>query len=190
MHKFNPEHLERLLGTERQQAIDPEKVLREAGLRPGQTFADIGAGPGFFTIPAANIIGLFSIAFAVDTQADMLMYLRDRRDPPDNIVLMKSEEYEIPLNDYEADFALLAYVLHETPDKVRLLSEIKRILKPGATLLVLDWMKKAEGNGPPLEERITDKEARAFVEQAGFDVVQLSPLNPSHYRILARRPQA
>lgn len=188
MHKFNPEHLERLVSAERESDVSPEKLLREAGLRPGQIFADIGAGPGFFTIPAARIIGPHAIAFAVDTQAEMLIHLRDKRNPPDNIVLMKSEEYEIPIGDYEADFTLLAYVLHETPDKVRLLQEIKRIMKPGATLLVLDWVKKTEDKGPPLEERITDREARAFVEEAGFDVVQLSPLNPSHYRILARRP--
>lgn len=188
MHKFNPEHLERLVSEERQKELDPEKVLREAGLKGGQIFADIGAGPGFFTIPAARIIGLHAIAFAVDTQAEMLIDLRDRRNPPDNVVLLKSEEFEIPLADSEADFALLAFVLHETPDQARLLREIKRIMKPGATLLVIDWVKKAEEKGPPVEERITDSEARGFVEEAGFDVVQLSPLNPSHYRILARRP--
>ena len=188
MHKFNPGHLERLMSEEREKELSPEKILREAGLKPGQIFADIGAGPGFFTIPAARIIGPSAIAFAVDTQAEMLIDLRDRRNPPDNVILMKSEEYEIPIGDFEADFTLLAYVLHETPDKVRLLREIKRVMKPGATLLVLDWAKKAEDKGPPLEERISDKEARAFVEEAGFDVVQLSPLNTSHYRIIARRP--
>jgi ubiquinone/menaquinone biosynthesis C-methylase UbiE len=118
----------------------------------------------------------------------MLIDLRDRRNPPENIILMKSEEYEIPIGDFETDFTLLAFVLHETPDKARLLGEIRRIMKPGATLLVLDWVKKAEDKGPPLEERISDKEARAFVEDAGFDVVQLSPLTHSHYRIIARRP--
>lgn len=188
MHKFNPGHLERLMSVERENELSPEKILREAGLKPGQIFADIGAGPGFFTIPAARIIGPEAIAFAVDTQAEMLIDLRDRRNPPDNVVLMKSEEYEIPIGDYEADFTLLAYVLHETADKVRLLQEIRRVMKPGATLLVLDWVKKAEEKGPPLEERLSDKEARAFVEEAGFDVVQLSPLNPSHYRIIARKP--
>ena len=188
MHKFNPEHLERLMSEQRQLELSPEKVLREAGLKSGQIFADIGSGPGFFTIPAARIIGPMGIAFAVDTQAEMLIDLRDRRSPPDNVILMKSEEYELPLADFEADFTLLAFVLHETPDKVRLLREIRRVMKPGATLLVLDWVKKAEEKGPPLEERISDKEARSFVEDAGFDVVQLSPLTPSHYRIIARRP--
>lgn len=187
-HKFNLEHTDRLMSMEREKELSPEKILREAGLKPGQIFADIGAGAGFFTIPAARIIGQSAIAFAVDTQAEMLIDLRDRRNPPDNVVLLKSEEYEIPIGDFEADFTLLAYVLHETPDKARLLKEVRRVMRPGATLLLLDWVKKAEEKGPPLEERVSDKEARALVEEAGFDVVQLSPLNPSHYRIIARKP--
>ena len=188
MHKFNPAHLDRLMSEERQNELSPEKLLREAGLKQGQVFADIGSGPGFFTIPAARIIGPMGLAFAVDTQEEMLLDLRDKRNPPDNVILMKSEEYELPIADYETDFTLLAFVLHETPDKGRLLREIMRVMKPGATLLVLDWVKKAEEKGPPLEERISDKEARGFVEDAGFDVVQLSPLNQSQYRIIARRP--
>lgn len=188
MHKFNPAHLDRLMSDERLAEISPEKVLREAGLRQGQVFADIGSGPGFFTIPAARIIGPMGLAFAIDTQAEMLIDLRDRRNPPDNIVLMKSEEYELPIGDYEADFALLAFVLHEVPDKARLLKEIKRVMKPGATFLLLDWVKKAEDKGPPMEERISDKQAREFAEEAGFDVVQLTLLTPSHYRIIARKP--
>lgn len=188
MHKFNPEHLGRLVSAEREKELCPERVLREAGLRPGDVFADIGSGPGFFTIPAAAIVGPSGMAFAIDTQEEMLLDLRDRRSPPDNVILLKSEEYEIPLAEFEADFALLAYVLHETGDKTRLLREIGRVLRPGGTLLVIDWVKKAEEKGPPVEERIADKDARAFVEEAGFDVVQLSPMNPSHYKVLARRP--
>lgn len=186
-HKFNPEHLERLVSPEREKEIDPESLLREAGLKTGDVFADIGAGPGFFTIPAARIVGAHSIAFAVDTQADMLIHLRDKRNPPDNVVLMKSEEYEVPLNGSEADFVLLAYMLHETPDKPRFLKEVNRILRPGGTLLVIDWEKIKEEKGPPEEERVTPEEAAAFLSEAGFSGFQGSSLNPSHYMIKARK---
>lgn len=188
MHKFDPGKLDRLMSADRARELSPERLLREAGLKAGDTFADIGSGPGFFTIPAARIIGPAAMAFAIDTQAEMLIDLRDRRNPPDNIILMKSEEYEIPLGDFEADFVLMAFVLHETPDRPRLLGEVLRIMKPGARLLVIDWEKKTEDKGPPIEERIPSAEARSLLEESGFDVVQSSALNPSHYRLLARRP--
>jgi len=34
---------------------DPYKVLKAAGLKPGQEALEVGCGPGFFTIPAAGL---------------------------------------------------------------------------------------------------------------------------------------
>ncbi|MBI5588290.1 MAG: methyltransferase, partial [Deltaproteobacteria bacterium] len=64
-HKFNPEHIARLLSTARKKAIDPEKVLCDAGLKEGDFFADIGSGPGFFSIPASKIVGVRGVVFAI-----------------------------------------------------------------------------------------------------------------------------
>ena len=47
----------RLMSAERRQEIPPERVLETIGLRPGQVFIDIGAGPGFFALPAAAAVG-------------------------------------------------------------------------------------------------------------------------------------
>lgn len=185
-HKFSPEHIARLLSDERTKAIDPEKVLRDAGLKEGDFFADIGSGPGFFTIPASRIVGLRGVAFAIDTQKEMLLNLRDRN-PPDNIVLLLSEEDNIPIGDSEADFALLAYMLHETGNMDAFLKEVKRVVRPGGTVLVIDWKKQKEEHGPPEEERLTEEEVSVLLAGAGLFVASVSALNPSHYRILAKK---
>lgn len=36
---------------------NPEKTLKDIGLKEGKNFADIGCGYGFFTISAAKIVG-------------------------------------------------------------------------------------------------------------------------------------
>jgi len=185
-HKFNPEHIARLLSEERTKAIDPEKVLRDAGLKEGDFFADIGSGPGFFTVPAARIVGFKGMAFAIDTQKEMLLDLRDRN-PPDNIVLLLSEEDNIPIGDSETDFALLAYMLHETAMMDAFLKEVRRVVRPGGTVLVIDWKKQKEEHGPPEEERLTEDEVTGLLSGAGFSVESVTELNPSHYRVLARR---
>ncbi len=182
MHKFDPKKIDRLMSKERDEELDPEGLLRLCGLKE----ADIGSGPGFFSIPASRIVGPYGVVFAIDTQEEMLLHLRDA-DPPQNIVLIKSEEESIPLADGEADFCLVAFVLHEAADADSFLKEVKRILRPEGTLLVIDWVKKAEEKGPPLEERIDAPDASALLNNAGFTSITASPLTPSHYKITAIR---
>jgi ubiquinone/menaquinone biosynthesis C-methylase UbiE len=45
---------------------DPYKALQAAGLQPGQTVLEVGCGPGFFTVPAAQIVGAQGRVVALD----------------------------------------------------------------------------------------------------------------------------
>ena len=189
MHKFDPRHVERLLSEERFKNISPESILRKAGLKEGDTMADIGSGPGFFSMPAAEIVGSSGRVFAVDTQEEMLEYFKDNRVPPQNVELLLSGEYSIPIADSDADFSLMAYVLHEAERKDLFLDEIKRITRPGGTILVIDWKKRREEHGPPVGERLSEEEAAGLLEKAGFVGMDISSMNESHYRILAKRPR-
>lgn len=186
MHKFDPAKIDRLMSKEREKELDPEGLLRLCGLKEDDIFADIGSGPGFFSIPASRIVGPYGVVFAIDTQEKMLLHLRDA-DPPQNIVLIKSEEESIPLADGEADFCLVAFVLHEAADAAVFLKEVKRILRPEGTLLVIDWVKKAEEKGPPLKERIDVADAASLLAKAGFGSIVSGPLTQSHYKITASR---
>lgn len=188
MHKFDPSHIDRLLRQERIDAIKPEQLLREAGVAEGGVFADVGCGPGFFTLPAAAIVGPSGRVYAIDTQAEMLDALKGRGIPA-NVTLVKSGESKMPVEDRAADLALAAYVLHEASDTAAFLMEILRLLRPGGRLVVIDWKKQEEEHGPPKAERITEDEAAAFITSAGFKGVDVSSLNASHYMITAVRPQ-
>src|SRR5207248_8945985 len=53
--KFPPELTDMLLSEERRAHIDPTRALGEFGVHETATMADLGCGPGFFTIPAAKI---------------------------------------------------------------------------------------------------------------------------------------
>ena len=45
---------------------NPDKLLKAAGLKSGQKVLEVGCGPGFFTIPAAKIVGEEGFVYAVD----------------------------------------------------------------------------------------------------------------------------
>lgn len=185
-HKFNPENTELLLKSERAVELNPTRFLLENGLKQGMSFADIGCGPGFFTIPAAHIVKDNGIVYAIDVQEAMLDKLKQRK-PPQNVRIIKSQESSIPLENAAVDFILLAFVLHETENKIVFLKEAQRCLRPRSRFLVIEWEKKIEDKGPPFEERIDRTEAMELIEAAGFKIQEIASLNPSHYKILARK---
>ncbi len=187
MHKFNPQHIHKLMSEDRAMEIRPESLLRKAGLKRGGVFVDAGCGPGFFTMPGAAIVGGAGKVYALDTQAEMLDALKERR-PPRFVVPLKCDESALPVADCEADLALLAYMLHETVDKRRFLREVLRILKTNGKLVIIDWKRIKEDKGPPIEERLTELDVAIHVRSAGFEKVSVRSLNASHYMILASRP--
>lgn len=186
MHKFNPAHIEKLLRQDRLGAIAPEGLLRSLGLKEGDALADVGCGPGFFTMPGATIVGPGGVVYAIDTQQEMLNALRERG-PAANIAPVMSTEHSIPLEGGSADMALVAFVLHEATDKALFIGEIKRIVRRGGIVAVLDWKKQEEEHGPPAEDRLTEAEVEALFREAGFSGVRTASLNQSHYSVSAIR---
>jgi ubiquinone/menaquinone biosynthesis C-methylase UbiE len=184
MHKFEPQHLERLLSGERLKDISPAELLAKEGLKEGMAFIDIGCGPGFFTFPAAAIVGPLGAVYAVDTEERMIEELK-RRNPPPAVRALRSGEHAFPVPDSSADFALIAYVLHETEDKGLFLKETHRVLKAAGRLVLLEWKKKEEEKGPPLDERLGESEVLRMLRAAGFKSAEASSLNESHYRVSA-----
>jgi len=167
--------------------VKPRQFLLEAGLCKGQVFVDMGSGPGFFTLPAARIVGVKGMAYAVDTQPTMLEELK-KRNPPANVICVISAESSVPLPDNISDLTLIAHVLHETEDKSAFVLELKRLAKTGAKVLILEWKKKKETEGPPLSERLTIKEVKALLREAGFIRIKSGSISQSHYAVSALSP--
>ncbi len=186
MHKFSPEHWARLESAERYALLQPESTLRRFGLAAGMTFLDVGAGTGFFTRAAAAIVGTTGSVYAADIAPELLGRIRSTVLPP-QVQLILSEEHRIPLGDASADFTLLAFVCHETPDLRGFLREVRRVTKPAGHILLLEWKKQDEEHGPPEGERLAEDE---LVRQAGalFAQAEHASFNPSHYYALLSGP--
>jgi ubiquinone/menaquinone biosynthesis C-methylase UbiE len=177
VHKFSHHHAERLEQPERYSLIPPAETLLRFGLRNGMTFADVGAGTGFFTRAAAEIVGADGAVFALDLSSEMIDILRDKG-VQSNIQLLLSEEYLFPLDEHCADMTLLAFVVHETPDIPRFIHEALRITKPGGTIVILEWKKQTEEHGPEKEERLAVDDLLSFL--SGYSV-RSGNMNASHY---------
>lgn len=186
-HKFNPAHRAHLDSEDRRSYLDPEGILETLGLRPGLRFADIGAGIGFFSLPAARRVGPPGRVYAIDLAPEMMEDLKARIDGSrlTNVEARLSTEDRIPLPDASVDVAFLACVLHEL-DGVATLLECRRILAPEGRLAIVDWKKADQPFGPPKAHRLDEREAEALMTEAGFAPTRRFEAGPYHYGIEGR----
>ena len=52
--------------------MNPLKTLQGAGIQPGQTVLEVECGTGFFTIPAAELVGDEGCLIAMDALSDYI----------------------------------------------------------------------------------------------------------------------
>ena len=64
--------------TERRKWQNPEAILREIGLKSGQTFVDIGCGDGFFAIPAARLVEESGKVYGLDSDLEAVRCLEEK----------------------------------------------------------------------------------------------------------------
>jgi ubiquinone/menaquinone biosynthesis C-methylase UbiE len=190
--KFDPKHIERLLSPERYQWHDPDMILDALALVSGMTFADVGAGPGFFTLPAAKRVGPAGKVYALDVEPKMLERLLERASTEGitNIEGLLSEEERLPLPDSRVDAVLLANVLHEVSEQVSLLCETARVMRPGGMLAVVEWRKRKMDKGPSIAERLSYQEVARALREAGFKEVKPFGAGPYHYGVRARKRES
>lgn len=167
-------------------ALHPERLLRKIGLRRGMRFADIGAGSGFFALPAARLVGSEGRVFALDAQETMLALLR-AKEPPPWLETALVPDGRLPLPDASADLSLACFVLHEVPDPVGFLREVGRITRRRQPVVVMEWARRRQPEGPPFAERLHHHRVEATALDAGLCFRAIEFLNPSWYVVTAFR---
>ena len=179
-HKFKPENWERLLSATRRALLDPDQFVVRVDISPGSSVADLGAGPGFFTLPLARRVGSSGRVYALDVAPEMVARLEALALPAHVEVLLSGESH-IPLPDGSVDAALLAFVLHELESPQAFLSDVRRIMRPGGRLIVIEWVPQVEELGPPLGERIAPETGKAILAEAGWELRETGVANASNY---------
>jgi ubiquinone/menaquinone biosynthesis C-methylase UbiE len=167
---------------------NPEAILQKIGLQPGQVFADIGCGEGFFAIPAAKIVGLKGKVYCLDADAHSINKLQETAALKGltNIDCKAGKAEENIFCRSCVDVAFLGIVLHDFDDPARVLANIKKMLKPGGRLANLDWKKETLPLGPPLWKKFSEKKAARLVLSAGLAITEVTDCGRYHYLILAK----
>lgn len=134
-HKFYADE------SERRKWQNPDEMLSSIGLNPGFTFVDVGCGDGFFTIPAAKIVGKKGRVFALDSDEEAIASLKKKASTKNlwNIEAKVGAAEDSVLCEGCADMVFFSIVLHDFSNPAKVLTNARKMLKPGGLLVDLDW---------------------------------------------------
>jgi precorrin-6B methylase 2 len=136
---------------------DPYKLLRTAGPKRGQRVLEVGCGPGFFTISAANIVGNQGIVYAVDVHplAIERVQRKIRNKGIRNVRPMLTNASATGFADQSIDLAFIFGLPRIVGSREKLISELRRVLKPSG---IVSYKKS----------RVTETRLIEDVESGGF----------------------
>jgi ubiquinone/menaquinone biosynthesis C-methylase UbiE len=150
---------------------------------------DAGCGDGFISIAASKIVKDSGRVYALDAYEPGLDGLRKEisQNKMENMeVILADMTIAIPLEDNLVDKCVMANVLHGFASEGTLepvLSEIKRVLKPGGTFAVVEFIKADGPPGPSYDVRLSQEDVEKILEEHGFSIGGTEEVGKYHYLV-------
>lgn len=129
-----------IFGDNRDSSIQPKKVVEVIGVKEGMKIGIAGAGKGYFSFKMSKVVGKSGRIYANEINENHLEYIREKckRENIKNIttILGKTEDPLFPVG--KLDMVFMCYVFHDLEKPVTFLKNVKRSLRPGGTVVVLE----------------------------------------------------
>lgn len=148
-------------------------ALIEGGVpSAGGSWADLGAGEGAFTLALADLLGPDAHIVAIDKDARALQSLAGR-------VETRVADFTRPLDLRDLDGVVMANSLHYVKDKQPVLDAVRKMIKPGGRLIIVEY--SADRGNPWVPYPFTYPQWEKLAAQAGFRSTRLLKTVPSRW---------
>lgn len=140
---------------------EAETVMDRAGIRPGMTVADIGAGEGYYTVRLAARVGREGRVLAEDIVPEVRdsLALRVDRERLDNVSVRLGEPDDPKLPAASFDRIFMVHMYHEIEEPYEFLWHMRPALKADGQVIVVDANRATQNHGTP--PALLDCEMRA-----------------------------
>ena len=168
---------------------DPEQNIGQLELKKGSHVADFGSGSGYYSFAAAEVVGENGMVYAIDVQKDLLQKLKNEARNIRHLTNIEIIWGDIDnlggtrLKGESIDAVIVANVFFQLENKENACLEIKRILKKGGKVLLVDWINLNTDISQKVNS-FTKDDARKLFLGKGFSEVKEFDAGIKHYGLI------
>ena len=169
---------------------EAEQVIQLAGVVPGMSVADIGAGEGYYTVRLAPVVGPRGRVLAEDIVPEIedRLVQRVHRENLDNVAVKLGEPDDPKLPPHSFDRIFLVHMYHEVESPYAFLWHMRDALKPDGEVIVVD------ANRAPKRHGIQPNLLQCEFAAVGLKLVRFEPIAEGEiyfasFRMSGSRPE-
>lgn len=181
---------------ERGSSVRAERIFEALELREGMTVCEVGAGDGELTLAAARVIGTTGRVYTNELGRSRVRTLRRsvRRSGLPQITVVEAREDATNFPDQACDALFMRNVYHHFSDPPAMNAALRRALKPGARLAVVDFAPRGEEAERPADRAggrahgIAAATLKGELAAAGFEPVSEESGSGRWFMLVADNP--
>lgn len=176
-----------------QNFLDPHEIIKLLDVKEGMVVADFGAGSGYKTFEAAELVGKDKgMVYALDVKKSVIEHLKGemRRRNISNVKPIWTDLEILGRNHippHSVDIVLIVNMLYQSMKHHNVLEEAARILKPGGQMVIIDWTSSNTPFGPPIDERVSIEKIKQIAYDLEFNKIKEFQAGQYHFGVIFKK---